>query len=419
MIQAQSRLTGLWRNADFVKLLAAQTVSEIGSQVTAQALPMTALLVLNASAVEMGVLAALGSAPVLVVGLLAGVWVDRLRRRPLLIISDLARALLLLSVPVAFVLGSLTMAHLYVVAALAGALTVLFNVGYRSYLPSLVERKHLVEGNSKLSLSDSVAEVSGPALGGGLVQLITAPFAILADAFSFFLSAFFLGLIRKPEPPPEPRQADRSVMADVVEGLRMVLRNSVLRAFASATTMQNFFGGFFGTLYSLYVIRELGLGPAALGVLVSAGGVGGVMGALITGPVTRRFGVGPALIGALIFVTTFQLLTPLAGGPAIVAFALLFVVQLVGDTAWPVFNINGMSLRQGVTPDRLLGRVNASMDFIAGGSLTVGLLVGGALGDLIGLRPTIAIAAVGIFLSSLWLIFSPVRSIREQPEQPE
>jgi predicted MFS family arabinose efflux permease len=414
----QSRLTGLWRNPDFLKLWSAQTVSELGSWVTGIALPLTAQLVLDASALELGLLGALGTFPVVLMGLVAGVWVDRLRRRPILILADLLRALLLFSIPAAHLLGRLTMAHLYFVAALTGALTVLFDVSYRSYLPSLVERKHLVEGNSKLSFSGSVAEVGGPGLGGTLVQLITAPFALLVDAFSFLFSALFLGLIRKPEPPPSPREEGSSVRADIAEGLRLVQRSGVLRAFAGATLMQNFFGGFF-ILYNLFVLDELGLSSAELGLLVSAGGVGGLVGAMAAGPLTRRLGVGRALISSLLFVTTIGLLIPFVGGPPAFAFAMMFLIQLVGDAAWPTYHINEMSLRQSVTPDRLLGRVNASMNVIEGGSATVGALLGGLLGNIIGLRPTLGVAVVGLLLSSLWLFFSPVRVLREHPEQPE
>jgi MFS family permease len=383
--------------------------------ITGAALPLTALLVLSASPVEMGLLGAVGMAPVLLVGLPAGVWVDRLRRRPLMIWADVCRAVLLFSVPAAFLLGTLSMAQLYVVAALTGALNVLFDVSYRSYLPSLVRREQLVEGNSKLSMSNSVAEVAGPATGGILVQIATAPIAILVDAFSFLASALSLWGIRAPEPEAARRVEGANVWRDVAEGLRAIAHQPLLRALALTALIANFFGGFFHALYSLYVIRELGMGPALLGVLVSAGGVGALAGAFLAQPAARRIGPGPTLIWAVVLAGGMQLLVPLAGGPVALAFAMLFMTQVIGDIGWAVYAISEMSLRQGVTPDRLLGRVNASMEFVAGGIGTVGLLVGGMLGEQLGLRPTIAVAAVGIATTFLVVLRSPARTLREQP----
>src|SRR3989440_7231968 len=246
---------GLWKDSDFVKLWLGRAVSNFGSGITGIALPLTAVLVLGATPIQMGILGALDGVAVLVIGLLAGVWVDRLRRRPLLIAADLGRAFVLGTIPLAALLGVLGIGQLYVVAALAGMLTVLFNVAHSAFLPSLIPRESLVEANSKLAMSDSLAETGGPAVAGPLVQLISAPFALFFDALSFLFSACCLGLIYTPEPPAALKQR-KSIWSDLVEGLRMVLKNPLLRALAGSAATFSLFGNFIGALYALYVIRQ-------------------------------------------------------------------------------------------------------------------------------------------------------------------
>lgn len=411
------KLAGLWRHPDFVKLWAAHTVSALGTGITGQALPLTALLVLGASAGEMGLLAAITQVPVVVI-LFAGVWVDRLRRRPILIAADVGRAALLVSIPIAAVAGALSLGQLFVVAALVESLSLFFSVAYRSYLPSLVQRERLVEGNSKLSAGGSVAEISGPGLGGVLVQWLSAPLAILFDAASFLLSALFLGAIRTPEPPPKPPEERQSVRSEISEGLRVVLSNPVLRALAACSGTFTFFGNFFA-LYPLYVVRDLGMPPALVGLFVGAGGIGALVGAMLVGPVTRRFGVGPTLIGSLSFAGIVGSPILFVDGPLPLNVAVFFAAQLVGDIAICIYLINDMSLRQAMVPDRLLGRATASMGFLVGALGPVGALLGGLLGELIGARYTLAIAVIAITLAPLWLFFSPARALREPPTLPE
>ncbi len=413
------KLSGLWREPDFLKLWTGQTISKFGSYISSVALPLTALLVLSATPVQMGILVALEGAPVLLVGLFAGVWVDRLRRRPILIACDLGRALLLGSIPLAAALGVLRMEQLYLVAALAGILTVFFDIANQSYLPALVERERLVEANSKLGSSDSLAEISGPALGGALVQVLTAPFAIIIDALSFLGSALCLGAIHKPEVPPAPAEERQNVWREIVEGMGLVTRQPVLRALVGGMCTFEFFGGFFGTLYTLYAVRDLHLPPALVGALVGMGGIGALLGSLVVGRVVRRLGVGRALIGAMLFAASLQLLIPLARGPLALVVLMMAIPQVVGDVGWAVFLIGEVSLRQSVIPDRLLGRANASAQFFTRGVSPLGALLGGALGALIGARFTLLIAVCGILLGSLWLIFSPIRALREQPAPVE
>jgi MFS family permease len=284
---------GLWASPDFVKLWSGQTISELGSRITREGLPLTAVLVLHATTVQMGLLTALGGASTLVFGLIAGVWVDRLRRRPILIAADLGRALLLASIPLAALAGVLQMGQLYTVAALAGVLTVFFDVAYQSYLPALVARDQILEGNSKLALSASIAEIAGPGLTGILVQAITAPIAILFDALSFLVSALSVGLIRKPEPPPAAR-APEHLVAETLAGLRFIFGHPVLRPLGLrwATTFLSM--GFLGPLYVLYAIQILHLKPAMLGVVIAMGGVGAMVGSVLAPRLVRRFGLGPA-----------------------------------------------------------------------------------------------------------------------------
>ncbi|HUX86637.1 MAG TPA: MFS transporter, partial [Chloroflexota bacterium] len=275
------RFTGLWRNSDFLKLWTGQAVSRFGSTITREALPLTALLVLGATPFQMGLLAAVAAAPVLLMGLVAGVWIDRRRRRPLMIAADLTRALLLVSIPVAALLGRLTIAQLFVVAALVSVVTVFFDVAFQSYVPFLVPRERILEANQKLGLSGSLAEVTAPGLAGALVQVVSAPLTILLDAGSFLVSALLLGLMRTPEMTPKPVDDQVSIRSEIRAGLRFVFAHPLLRAFAARALVDTFFGYFFAALYGLYCIRDLGMGPALLGLSVAAGGVGDLIGAVL------------------------------------------------------------------------------------------------------------------------------------------
>jgi MFS family permease len=414
----RARRGGLWQHRDFMKLWLGQTVSQFGSHITGAALPFVAFLTLGATPLQLGILGALGSVPILLFGLFAGVWVDRLRRRPILIGADLGRALILGSIPLAALLGVLRIELLYVVAALVGILTVFFDVAYASILPSLVTRHELVEANSKLGSSSALAEIGGPSLAGFLVQLISAPFAILIDAVSFVLSAAGIILIRTAEPPPPPAAGRRPVLRDMAEGLRLVLRQPILRGLAGHAATMTFFGNFIGVLYSIYCVQELGIPPAIVGVMIGLGGVGAFIGTLIVGPVTRRLGVGRSIIGAVLFGTLVNMMIPLVWGPPLLVAGILMMTQLVGDISWPVHSVNEQSLRQAIVPDRLLGRANASMQFLTGGIAPLGALLGGWLGEVIGMRPTLLIAIAGLLLAILWLIFSPIRQLRDPPAAP-
>jgi MFS family permease len=386
-----------------------QTVSAFGSDITGVALPLTALILLGATPAQMGLLGALEAAPVLLLGLFAGVWVDRLRRRPLLIAADLGRALLLLAVPLAFFMGILRIELLFVITPLLAALTILFTVAGQSYVPSLVERDNLVEANSKMGASRSVAEIGGPAAGGLLVQAASAPIAVLIDALSFLFSALTLGLIRKPEARPLPDQTTtRNVWREVAEGLRLVLHDRSLRALASCAATFTFFGYFYQALYALYVVQVLGVPEGAYGFLIGAGGAGALLGALLVGRIVRRFGPGPAAAGSLALAGIIQFAIFLPIEPLPLRIAVLAAAQFLGDIAIAVFLINELSLRQALVPDHLLGRATASVQSLVAGVGLAGALVAGVLGSALGPQYTLIIATVGIMLAPLWLIFSPV-----------
>lgn len=412
------RLRGLWRHPDFMRLWAGQTISIFGSLIGGTALQFTAILFLHASAFQIGLLSAATLAPGFAAGLVAGVWVDRLRRRPLLIIADIGRALALATIPLAAMMGRLTIDQLYVVAFVNSILTVLFDVAYRSYLPSLVGRDDLLEGNSKLSASASVAEVGGFGIAGWLVQWLSGPAAILIDAISFVVSAFSLGAIRTREPAMPPVHESANMAREIGEGLREVLHHPVLRMLAGGNFLLHFCGhGIYGSIVVLFMSRGLGFSPGLLGLTWAVGGISALVGAMAAAPLTRRLGTGRAMIFGLLLGSITGFFIPLAQGGTMLAVALLIMAQL-GDGANTVYEINQLSLRQAIAPERLMGRINASMHFIEQGAALLGAVVGGLLGDTIGLRPTLLLGASGGLIVAILLALSPLRDI-EGPNTTE
>ncbi len=405
----------LWRHAPFRRLWVASAISDVGSQVTALALPLLAAVALDATPWQMGMLSAAESAPILLVGLLAGVWVDRLRRRPVLIAADLGRAAILLIVPLAGVAGGLRVELLYAVALAAGALTVLFDVAHLSYLPSLLDRDRLVDGNSRLETTSSMAQVVGPGIGGVLVKLLGAPFAVLVDALSFVVSALFIARIRAAEPAPAPPDSRQGLAAEIGEGLRVVFGHPVLRALAGCSATTALFGRMFLAVYVLYMTRDLGLGSLGVGAVFATGGVGSLVGALIAAPASRRFGPGPTLVAAAFSFGVTGMAVPLAVLVPQAALPMVLVAEFGQWASIIVYYVNTVSVRQALTPDRLRGRVNATARFLVGGALPLGALTGGAVGERIGLPMTLVTAQLGMLLAFLWLYFSPVRHLRALP----
>lgn len=405
---------GLWRHPDFLNLWAGESVSLIGSQVTLLALPLVAALTLDASPSEMGLLTGAGYASDLAIPLFAGVWVDRRRRRPILIQTDLARCLLLATVPLAAALGVLTLAHLIVVALLFGACTVLFGIAYGAYLPSLIPREHLVEGNGKLELSKSVASVVGPGLAGGLVRLLTAPFALTVDAISFLVSAFFLRRIRQTELDVIRHGERQTLWREIGQGLRFVFGHPILRPLSISAGLFNFFGVAIGTLYVLYATDDLGIGAGTLGLILSIGAPGALVGAVLAPRVTARVGVGPAMIGGMVISGLASLLIPAA--------ALVAPIPMLVGQGWffgigaAVYGINMASIGQAVPPPHLMGRARASQRFLWGGTLPLGALIGGAAGEAFGVMAVLVTGAVGTSLAGVYLVFTALRGLRQLPD---
>jgi MFS family permease len=407
----------LFRHRDFRLLWGGETVSQLGSQVSLLAIPLLAVRTLHATTFQMGLLTAASTAAFLVVGLPAGVWVDRIRRRRVMILADLGRMVALGSVPVAYAAGLLTLAQLFVVTLTAGVLTVFFDVAYQSYLPALVGREHLGEGNAKLTGSEEAATVAGPSIAGGLVQAVGGAAAVAVDAASFLVSAAALAAIRAPEAKPEvPEGGHPKLVHDIAEGLRFVFSHSLLRAIAGTTATANFFSGIAAAVEVVFLVRTVHASPGQIGLLFTFGGVGGVLGALAAGPIARRVGGARAtLIG--IGLNAGALLIPLTMPGA----GLLFfgAGMLAVSFAAVVYNVNQVSFRQRLCPDRLLGRMNATMRFVVWGVLPIGALLGGVFGSAFGLRTTLWIGAVGESLAGLWLVFSPMRTMRDFPAAPD
>jgi len=358
----------------------------------------------------MGALASASAAPVLIFSLVAGAWVDRLRRRPILIASDLGRAAILSTIPLAAWLGRLTLGHLYVAAMLCAFLTLFFDVAFPAWVPSLVGRERLVEANSRLALTESIAEIVGPSLTGALVQILTAPVAILCDAASFVASAVGIGLVRAPELPPDSAP-EHHMGREISDGLRTLWGDPVLRALAARSASASFFLGFGSALYILFVTRELGLTAALLGIVIGVGGAANLAGASVAGRTAARWGAGRTLIAAAFAIGISMLMVPLARGPVSVCTAVLIASQLC-DVAWPVYGIVETSLRQSIVPPHLLGRVQAATHLFSQGLLPVGALAGGAIAGVIGIRGTLLLGGAGMLLSLLWLIGSPVRRLK-------
>ena len=405
------RSESLWRHRDFRYLWIGQAVSEVGSVATRTALPLAAILALDAGALEVGFLVAASSLAVLLVGLAAGAWVDRLPRRPVLIATDLGRALVLATVPLAAVLGELRIELLYAVAFSSAALGTFFDAAYRSYPPVLVPRERLVEANGALAGTGAIAELTGPSLGGALVQLLTAPVALLLDAVSFLFSAASLALIRAPEPPAAAVGGRESLVREIARGLAFMWKDPALRLLAISTVVSSLFGNFFYSLYTLFALRDLGLSPLLLGIVISGGGVGSLAAAFAAARSARRYGIGRTIIGGRLASALIALLNPLAGGPPLVAASVLMVPQVVGDGFSSVAIINSVSYRQLVTPQAMLGRVNATMHVLDRGIAPLGAIVGAVIAEATSIRFGITVAVLGLIVGALLLLLpSPLRA---------
>jgi MFS family permease len=409
------RLGGLWLNKEFVRYWTAQSISAAGDQITLLAIPLLAAITLDVSSLQMGLLAASGTAPILLLGLFAGVWTDRLRRRPILIAADFGRAALLLLIPVAWQLDMLSIGLLYVVAFLSGSLAVFFDVARQSYTPTLVQRDELVDANAKVMVSVSAAEVAGPGLAGALVKVAGAPLAILLDAASFVASGLFMLKIRKPEPQVSRQGVHPNIWSEMREGLRWVVHDPILRTLTASTGIWNFFENGRLAMMILYMTRNLDLGPGAIGAILMVGSIGFFVGAFLPRWASNRFGLGKAILLATVVIWIGELLYPLAVGRTEIAVPILIVAMLLEGLGGPTYDINQVSLRQAITPDRIRGRVNGSIRVIIRGMVPLGALAGGAIAAAFGLRAAMVLGAFGPPIGFLLIWFSPVRKLKVPP----
>ena len=406
---------GLWRHPDFAKLWSAETVSQFGTQFTQLALPLVAIDVLHVSAFKVATLTTVEFLPFLLVSLPAGVWVDRLRRRPILVAGDMARALLLGSVPVAYWLGALSIWQLYGVGFLVGIATVFFDVAYQSYLPALVERQQLIDGNAKLEISRSAAQLGGPGLAGIVINALKAPAAIAFDAASFVGSALFIFSIRKHEQPPARDHTSPRMRAELREGLRYVLTHPFLKNIAACTALFNFFGNMAFAVLLVFARRQLHLSPLAIGLAFTLSNVGPLLAAFNANRISSRIGVGRTIIFASILGGPMFLVIPFAPhGNAALAF--LVPAFVLGGLANVIYNVTQVSLRQAITPERIQGRMNSVMRFIVWGTIPLGSFLGGVLASTIGVKQTLIAGGAGCCIPFLPVLFSPVRAIRVMPE---
>lgn len=415
----------LWHNRAFTRLWVAHVTSGAGTAITGVALGLTAVLLLNATPSQMGLLTAAGSLPNLLFGLVAGVWVDRVRRRPILVWADVGRALILASVPAAAWLGQLSLPHLYVVTFAVAALTVFFQIAAISVLPTLVDKSKLVEANSRLSTSDALIAVIGPAAAGGLVQLVGAARAILIDAISYILSAAALWRLpeRDPEPaateggedsgagPPATGTESQTIRQEVAEGIYELLRTPLLRTLTITSSLGMLAGSVTAAVQMLFLVDQLELSPATIGIVLACGGVGSLTGAMISARAARFLNVGSALIwGKLVWIAGSVLLAAAdLTGEAVLATATALALNGLGST---LYFVNQLSLRQTITEVRLLGRVTAARRFVLFGVATLGAFIGGALGETIGLRATLLVGAVALAVELALILLSPVRRAR-------
>ncbi|GAE32628.1 hypothetical protein JCM9152_4171 [Halalkalibacter hemicellulosilyticusJCM 9152] len=389
-------------------------MSSFGSQITLMALPLIASVTLNANPLEMGILRTVEFLPFLLFGLFAGVWVDYLPKRLLMVFMDISRAAILLVIPFLFVIGSLNMLSLWIVAFLTGICTTFYAICYQSFVPYILEKDELTDGNSKLELSRSVSESSGPGLAGMLVQLLSGAFAILVNAVSSIISGIMLLLLKVDEPKQvKNKKENTSVWRDIGEGLKIVFKNRYLSAIAGCSATTNFFLNVVLAILVLYATKDIGLSPALIGLLMTLSSLGAVISAFISNTVINKFGFGKAIVYSSLFQGIGGLCFLGAIGNEFVAFMMMCFALFFMTFFMTIYNVAQVSLRQMITEKRVLGRMNATMRTLVWGSIPLGAFTGGLLGTWIGLYPTIIVAACGGMLPFLWVLFSPVRKVTD------
>jgi MFS family permease len=418
--QAFRRRSTLWHNTNFLNLWSAETVAQFGAQLSIVAIPLIAALTLKSNALEMGLLAASGQAPRLLIGFFAGAWVDRLRRQPIMQAMDFGRALTYLIIPLAALMDALSFELLLAVAIIGGCQAVFFDAAWAAIIPHLVERRHLSDANGKLMASVSLAQILGPALAGTLIAWMTGPMVMVITALTFALSGWFITRIRTTETRPGRDAAKPSrILHEVKEGFGELLGSDIVRPLTTSAAVLNLGGFMFLSVYVLYLADDLGLSPKGIGLVFASGGIGALAGSMMAAPLARRFGVGRTiLVGAVVFGTA-NLLVPLAILVPDHALPLVVASETISWLSLQVFNINRFSLRQALTPDHLLGRISSSTMTIVGGVQMIGSLLGGIIGQVFSVHTSLIIGTIGMFLAAWWIWDSPIPAIREMPEHPE
>jgi predicted MFS family arabinose efflux permease len=412
---ADPRDARLLRDGGFLRLWGGETASQVGAQLGRLAIPVLAVEVLAATEFQVGLLTAAETAAFLLIGLPAGAWIDRMRKRRVMLAADLVRAVALAAVPILWLAGALAIWHVLVIAAVVGAATVFFDVGYQSYIPVLVRREHIAEANAKLETTAQGARIAGPAAAGGLLAILAAPLLLAATACTYLLSFLVLTTIRDDER-PAPRADRRPLRVEIVDGLAWVWRQPLLRRIVLCTGVGNLFTTIAMTMLPLLALRDVGLSPAALGLAGSAGAIGGLVAAAFAARIARRFGEGAIIPISAVALGVAVLALPLIAAAPAAAVPILIAVELVLSAAVIVYNVMQVSFRQRICPPRLLGRMNASIRFLVWGVMPIGGLVAGVASTLVGIVPTMIAGGVGTLVASGFVVFSPLRTMRTLPD---
>ncbi|MFZ3590464.1 MFS transporter [Bacillus sp. DJP31] len=398
-------------NKHFRLFWSGQTISMFGSQITVIGLPLTAVYLLGANPFQMGLFQAMATIPFFIFSLFAGVWIDQNQKKPLLILSNLLTAFFLLLIPLFAWLGMLNFFMFYFIVFLSATFSMVFELAYLSFLPVIVKREDLSDGNSKLEISRSIAQVSGPSVAGVLISVLTAPIAILIDSISYIVSTIFIWRIKAEEPKPI-KEFDSSIFKKIGEGMGLLVKHPILRSISASTAILNFFRTAFDAVYIFFIIKVLGINPTQIGIIFGVGSIGGILGAFFSRRISEKFGIGPSIIGSVAMVTVGSIIVPFANEQIIIAMTLLILGQIITGFGNTVYFVSQVSLRQSITPMEILGRVNASNRFISRGAMPLGGIFGGLLGTFIELRLALLILAIGYILAILWLSISPVRKIQ-------
>jgi MFS family permease len=414
-----TKSASIWKDKRFVWLWSGQTISSLGDQFSHLAIPVLAVTVLGASASDMGVLNAFGTASFLLVGLIAGAWVDRLAKKQVMLVADLVRFLALLTIPLLWTSHSLQMWHIFVVVGVVGLASVFFDVAAQSFIPVLLPKDNIGAANGAMETARQVTAVGGPSLVGFLLGFLRAPLLILVDSISFLVSAISLGFLRHQEAMPD--KAERQpLVREIAEGLKFVRGQKLIRTIALTTATNNLFGTMIFALMPLYILRTLGITTSQFGIMMSVGAVGGLLGAVLCNRLAKYFGEGPLIVGSAIVAGLAMLLmvsTSLAPQPA--QLPLLITSQFLESFVVLTYNITQVTARQRLCPPRLLGRMNATIRFFIWGVMPISSLVAGWIGNVYGVTTAMWIGAIGVLVSSAWVVFSPIRTMRELPSHAE